>query len=126
MAAKRLRPAPSTPPRRESRADISPAEIRRFARQVVERFQPDKLILFGSYSYGRPNADSDVHILVIMPARNPLDQAFRIRLAIPAPFPMDLIVRTPKGLKGFLEAGDSFHTQIVSRGRVLYEKTDAG
>ena len=64
-------------------------------------------------------------LLVVMPARNQLDQAFRIRLAIPASFPMDLIVRTPKNLKGWLEAGDSFHTEVVSKGRVLYEKTDA-
>ena len=30
--------------------------IRKFARQVAERFQPDKIILFGSYAYGTPNA----------------------------------------------------------------------
>jgi predicted nucleotidyltransferase len=52
--------------------------IRRFARQVVERFYPDKIILFGSFAYGRPHADSDVDVLVIMPARNQLEQAFRI------------------------------------------------
>jgi predicted nucleotidyltransferase len=49
--------------------------IRRFARQVAERFQPDKIILFGSYAYGTPHADSDVDILVIMPTRNQLEQA---------------------------------------------------
>jgi hypothetical protein len=41
------------------------AEIRRFARQVAERFQPEKIILFGSHAYGTPHADSDVDILVI-------------------------------------------------------------
>ena len=46
--------------------------------------------------YGTPHADSDVDILAAMPVRNQLDQAFKIRLAIPAPFPMDLIVRTPQ------------------------------
>jgi predicted nucleotidyltransferase len=49
--------------------------IRRFARQVGERFQPDKIMLFGSYAYGKPHADSDVDILVVMPCRNPLRQA---------------------------------------------------
>jgi hypothetical protein len=52
--------------------------IRQFARQVVRRFAPEKIILFGSYAYGRPHADSDVDILVVMPARNEIDQAVRI------------------------------------------------
>jgi predicted nucleotidyltransferase len=51
--------------------------IRRFARQVAERFRPDRMILFGSHAYGRPHADSDVDILVVMPARNQLDQPSR-------------------------------------------------
>jgi hypothetical protein len=33
-------------------ADIPRSLIRRFARQVAERFQPEKIILFGSYAYG--------------------------------------------------------------------------
>src|SRR5437016_11344898 len=76
-------------------ADIPMRVIRRFARQVAERFQPDKIILFGSYAYGTPHADSDVDILVIMPARNELDQAVKIRWETPALFPMDLLVRKP-------------------------------
>src|SRR5262245_34279405 len=58
-------------------ADVPLSAIRRFARQVAERFHPDKIILFGSHAYGTPHADSDVDILVIMPARNQLDQAFK-------------------------------------------------
>ena len=100
--------------------NIPRAVIRRFARQVAERFHPDKIILFGSYAYGTPHADSDVDILVIMPARNQLDQAFKIRLEVPAPFPMDLIVRTPKNMKWRLEEGDSFLGEIVAKGKVLY------
>src|SRR3981189_323816 len=96
-------------------ADVPMRLIRRFARQVAERFQPEKIILFGSYAYGTPHADSDVDILVIMPARNQLDQAFKIRLAIPAPFPIDLIVRTPHNIQWRLEEGDLFHTQIVTK-----------
>jgi predicted nucleotidyltransferase len=98
--------------------------IRRFARQVAERFHPDKIILFGSYAYGTPHADSDVDILVIMPARNQIDQAVRIRWEVPARFPMDLIVRTPASMKWRLADGDLFHTEIVTKGKVLYEKDD--
>ncbi len=100
--------------------------IRRFARQVAERFQPDKIILFGSHAYGTPHADSDVDILVIMPTRNQHDQAARIRWYVPAPFPMDLIVRTPKKLAWRLAEGESFHTEIMTKGKVLYEKSHSG
>src|SRR5215813_3669123 len=93
--------------------------IRRYARQIAERFHPDKIILFGSYAYGQPHEDSDVDLLVIMPARNQHDQAVKIRWEFPAPFPMDLIVRTPKNLKWRLEEGESFHTEITSKGKVL-------
>src|ERR1700733_6845532 len=72
--------------------------IRRFARQVAERFQPDRIILFGSHAYGTAHADSDVDILVVMPARNQLDQAVRISVAIDPPFPLDIIVRTPHAM----------------------------
>ena len=100
--------------------------IRRFAHQVAERFHPDKIILFGSYAYGTPQADSDVDILVIMPARNQIDQAVRIDRVVDPPFPLDLIVRTPKNMKWRLEEGDTFLREITSKGKVLYEKTDGG
>jgi predicted nucleotidyltransferase len=112
-------------PRRYRGADIPMRVIRRFARIVAERFQPDKIILFGSYAYGTPHADSDVDILVIMPARNQHSQAVKIRWAIPAPFPMDLIVRSPETMQWRMAESDWFLREIVSKGKVLYAKPDA-
>jgi predicted nucleotidyltransferase len=126
MTTKRRKPLPTDVPRRRYRgADIPLRVIRRFARQVAERFQPEKIILFGSYAYGTPHDNSDVDILVVMPCRNQLDQAIRIRCAIPAPFPMDLIVRTPYNLGWRLKERESFHTEITTKGKVLYEAPDA-
>ena len=102
------------------------AAIRRFAQQIAEQFHPNRIILFGSHAYGNPDADSDVDILVIMPTRNQLDQAFKIRLAVPASFPLDLIVRTPKNMRSRLKDGDLFHTEVMKKGKVLYEKGDSG
>ena len=48
--------------------------IRRYARHIAERFQPDKIILFGSYAYGTPTPDSDVDLLVVMPTNNQIEQ----------------------------------------------------
>jgi uncharacterized protein len=94
--------------------------IRRHARAIAAEFAPDAIILFGSHAYGRPHQDSDVDLLVVMPARNQLDQAFKIRLALTAPFALDLIVRTPKEMAWRLKEGESFLTEIVSKGKVLY------
>ena len=97
--------------------------IRKLAGEIAEMFQPDKIILFGSYAYGEPDAGSDVDLLVVMPARNEITQAVRIRLAIEHPFPFDLSVRTPENLRRRLAEGDSFLGEIVSKGRVLHDKT---
>src|SRR5262245_48916672 len=119
-------PSKAGPARWYRGADVPMSAIRRFARAVAERFDPEKIILFGSHAYGTPHDDSDVDILVVMPTRNQIDQAVRIRLAVTAPFPMDLLVRTPHYLAKRLNLGDSFLREVVSRGRVLYEKDDAG
>jgi predicted nucleotidyltransferase len=126
MARQRLSNEAPEPTRWYRGADIPMREIRRFARQVAEHFRPDKIILFGSYAYGTPQADSDVDILVVMPARNQIDKSVQIELACDPPFPLDIIVRTPKNMKWRLEEGDSFLTEIVSKGKVLYEKNNAG
>src|SRR3989442_3247676 len=125
MVPKRRTASNAAPTRWYRGADVPMRLIRRFARQVAERFQPDKIILFGSYAYGTPHADSDVDILVVMPARNQLDHAFKIHWTLLPPFALDIIVRTPKNLLWRLEERVSFHTEIVSKGKVLYGKGDA-
>src|SRR5215831_12466029 len=124
MATPHRRTKKAEPERWYRGADIPMRVIRRYARDVAEKFHPDKIILFGSYAYGTPHADSDVDILVIMPARNEIDQAVRIDRAIDPPFPLDLIVRTPKNMDWRLREGDWFLREIVAKGKVLYEKAN--
>src|SRR5438105_9774805 len=107
-------------------ADVPMRVIRKFARDVAKKFHPDKIILFGSYAYGKPHADSDVDILVVMPCRNQIDQACRISLAFDPPFPLDIIVRKPYTMNWRLKEGDSFLREITSKGKVLYEAIDRG
>ncbi len=52
-------PRLSAPVRGHDSQHVPMRVIRYFARQVAERFRPDKIILFGSYTYGAPNPDSD-------------------------------------------------------------------
>jgi predicted nucleotidyltransferase len=124
MAKRAKKPAEEFVGYRYRSPNIPMSAIRRYARQIVEKFQPDKIILFGSYAYGQPHEWSDVDILVVMPARNQIDQSLRITLAIDHPFPLDLIVRTPKRLQRDWEDGDWFLREVLAKGKVLYEKAD--
>jgi predicted nucleotidyltransferase len=101
--------------------DVPLAAIRQFARRIVERFHPEKIILFGSFAYGKPHAESDVDLLIVMPARAELTKAAQIELAFEPVFPLDLLVRTPERLRRRLANGDQFLQEIVSKGIVLYE-----
>lgn len=126
MTAKQATIVKPSPSRWYRGPDVPLRLIRRFAAQTAKLFQPDKIILFGSHAYGKPHADSDVDILVVMPARNQIDQALRIDRALDPPFPLDLIVRTPRNMAWRLKEGDSFLGEIVTKGIVLYEKVDGG
>src|SRR5437763_531592 len=102
-----LSPFPFPPKRLYWGANIPMRVIRRYARAIADEFHPDKIVLFGSYAYGTPHADSDVDLLVVMPCPNTHSQSVRIRWRLAAPFPLDLIVRTPKDMKWRLEEPNS-------------------
>ena len=79
--AKKVTTARYVQPYRYASPNIPLAAIRRFARLIAERFQPDKIILFGSYAYGKPHEESDVDLLVIMRTKNAIDQSMMLRSA---------------------------------------------
>src|SRR3954465_6675840 len=108
MAKKQTTPVAYVQPYRYPSPNIPLAAIRRFARQIAERFHPRKIILFGSYAYGTPHEESDVDLLVIMPAYDVVNQAIRICGAFDRMFALDLIVRTPQQIERGLKEDDWF------------------
>jgi predicted nucleotidyltransferase len=121
MTRKRATPAKYVQPYRYPSPNIPMSAIRRYARRIAERFHPEKIILFGSYAYGTPHVESDVDLLVIMPARNEIDQAIRIKRAFEHPFELDLIVQTPRKIERRLKDEDWFVREIMQKGKVIYE-----
>jgi len=98
-------------------------KINEFVDKIAKKFKPEKIILFGSYGYGNPNKDSDIDMLVVISSRKrPVDLAVQIRSTVRAPFPIDLLVRTPKQIEKRLSMNDFFIKEIVTKGRVLYER----
>ncbi|NPV87663.1 MAG: nucleotidyltransferase domain-containing protein [Anaerolineae bacterium] len=97
-------------------------DIQALADRIIREFQPQRIILFGSYAWGNPSPDSDVDLLVILPFEGKSWQmASRIRSRACPSFPMDLLVRTPEQVSARLAQGDSFLKEITSRGIVLHE-----
>ena len=102
-------------------------KIKAYARRVAREFEPEKIILFGSYAYGNPTEDSDVDLLVVMQYEEGKERkSLEIRRKIRAGFPMDLITRTPGKIKERLEMNDCFIKEIMEKGKVLYEAGNDG
>ena len=103
---------------------ISIQKIRNLVRRMANKFQLEKVVLFGSYAYGNPGPESDVDLLVVMnTSLSSRQQRLKISQAIsPRPFPLDIIVRTPEELETRLKLGDPFLHEVMTRGRVVYER----
>ena len=101
-------------------AETLPAVVER----IVYELHPEKIVLFGSYAYGKPTPDSDVDLLVVMETTAPDKERYLAvcRLLRPRPFPVDILVKTPQEIARALEKGDFFIQEITSRGKVLYER----
>ena len=93
-------------------------QIEAYCRVVAREFKPEKIILFGSYGYGKPTKDSDVDLVVILPYRGSnIRKVVEIRTRVEAPFPMDMLVWKP----GKYSRMESFNREILTRGKVMYE-----
>ena len=90
-------------------------------RHIIDKFAPERIILFGSYAYGQPAEDSDVDLLVIMPFEGShTRKAVEILNRVDPRFPIDILVRTPEQLRQRLAWNDFFLREIMERGKVLY------
>lgn len=102
--------------------------IQAVADHIAEQFQPDKIILFGSYAYGDPKPWSDVDLLVVMATpEGDLQPAWAISRSLsPHPFGMDILVRSQTEIERRIGIGDWFLEDITKKGKVLYERNHRG
>lgn len=98
--------------------------INMIVQRIAERFDPEQIILFGSYAYGKPHQYSDVDLLVVMKTKErPLAKQLEISRALsPHPFGLDILVYAPREIKSRVAMGDYFLREIVSKGKVMYER----
>jgi uncharacterized protein len=106
----------------DKRKRIPQKAIDQVVKQIVEKFQPQKIILFGSYARGNPRPESDVDLLVVMDT--PLKESkisLEIHRHLNVMFGLDLVVYTPKRLKERADRGNWFVRDILKEGKIMYE-----
>ncbi|MHA1520424.1 MAG: nucleotidyltransferase domain-containing protein [Promethearchaeota archaeon] len=93
--------------------------------RIIKVCNPEKIILFGSYSTQNFDQDSDIDLLIILKiSKLPRHQrSIPINLELSnIVFPMDILVYTEEEIDEWSEVPQAFITSIISKGKILYEK----
>lgn len=92
--------------------------------RIIKEFNPEKIILFGSYAYGKPTVDSDIDLMIVMDTdEKPHKRAVSIRKALKdIGIPKDIIVKTPQEFKRFKDIVGTVIYPAAHKGKLLYEK----
>ena len=97
--------------------------IARLSAQIAQEFNPERIILFGSYAYGNPTPDSDVDLLVILPfAGKGFWKSIEILNRVDPKFSVDLLARRPDDTLRRYREGDPLIREALDQGKVLYER----
>ncbi|MCP9774370.1 nucleotidyltransferase domain-containing protein [Cyanobium sp. WAJ14-Wanaka] len=92
-----------------------------FTRQLVEKFAPEKVILFGSQARGDAGLHSDADILVVMPYEGrPFAKSREIRRACKPGFRVDLVIWRPEDIESRYRWGDPIIREALDHGEVLH------
>ena len=107
-------------------ARIDRPTIQAVTRLIVERFDPEQVILFGSHARGHAGVHSDVDLLVVMRGEvegrgNPVRRAIAERFVLP----VDVIIRSPEALALQRQDPHSMIHKALEEGEVLYERPGA-
>jgi predicted nucleotidyltransferase len=99
-------------------------ELRRIVHRLVQEYQPQRIILYGSFAKGKQNEDSDIDLLIIKETtETPLEWRIRVRRLVFQPkrkTPFSPLVLTPTELAQRLAMKDPFYCDIIAHGKVLY------
>lgn len=103
---------------------IETKKIDDIVNRIAVKFNPDKIILFGSYASGNPNNDSDVDLLVIKDSDLPRHKrSFEIQKSlIGSMIPIDILVYTTKEFEQEQNEKSSFLFSVIKTSKILYER----
>lgn len=93
--------------------------------KIVKEFQPEKVILFGSWAWGQPHEWSDVDLFIVKDSekkRWQREYELRMKLLGNKFPPLDLLIYTSKEINRRLDINDLFVQDILNQGKVLYAR----
>jgi predicted nucleotidyltransferase len=92
--------------------------------RIVERFDPERIILFGSAARGEAGPESDVDLLVVMPIHGSRrEKAVEIGVAVnDIPVPKDIFVTTPEDFEWRKDIVGTIERPAVREGRLVYAR----
>ncbi len=96
--------------------------IKNITDQIIEKYKPEKIILFGSAARGEFGPDSDADFLIIKD-ETPYYGADRIRELsgmIDRNIPLDLLIYRSEEFSTRMNLGDPFLNDIIKEGKILY------
>ncbi len=100
--------------------------INEIATKIATRFNPDKIILFGSYASGTQKEHSDLDLLIIQDTDLPPQQrGFDIRMSlIGTKIPFDILIYTKYEFEQEKDNRFSFLHSAIKNSKILYERAD--
>ncbi|MBI5471791.1 MAG: nucleotidyltransferase domain-containing protein [Ignavibacteriae bacterium] len=103
---------------------IEQSKIQEIVERIVKNYNPDKVILFGSYAQGTATERSDVDLLIVKDSPLPRHQrGSEVRRYLYGTFvPMDILVYTNDELEEFRDVTSSFINTVMKTGKILYER----
>lgn len=98
------------------------ATLEQVIQRLIDGYDPERIILFGSHATGKAQGDSDIDLLIVKETdQRPIDRRVEVeRLLSDRQIPLDLLVYTPRELRDLYAAGSPFVEEVMESGRVLY------
>ena len=96
--------------------------------RLIDAYDPERVILFGSHATGAAERESDIDLLIVKETdRRPTDRRIEVeRLLSDRRIPLDILVYTPQELRDLYDAGSPFVEDVIETGRVLYKRKAMG
>ena len=101
---------------------ITQRAINKISEKIAKKYKPEKIYLFGSFVWGKPNFDSDVDFFIIKKTKKKkFDRQLQVRKIVSGELPVDILVYNQEEIGERLSLGDLFLKKILNQGKLIYD-----
>ncbi len=104
---------------------IKEEEIQKLAEKIAKKYKPEKIILFGSFAWGKASVDSDIDLFIIKKTdKKKTERKLEVKKIINGSFPVDVLVYTPKEVEHSINKDKNlFIEDILRNGKIIYDNS---